>query len=134
MSGLGGAIALLALTALGVWVLGPFVLRLGGGLLLLYGLLQLATAGSWVVPVVVGFLTIGAGEALADFKRRSARVGELDELCPDTGKVKFASEHDAQQEIERNQDLYDRGLENRYRLERAYPCEFCGWWHVTSQA
>lgn len=148
MSGLVETIALVALIALGGWLLGPFVLRFGGGLLILYGLLQLLTGGAWVLMVVLGFLAVGAGEELSDFKRRLGsprgmrrsptrdlprRVGERGEPCPGNSKVKFEDEHEADQEIARNQDRHDRGLAD-YRLERAYLCEHCGWWHVTSQA
>jgi len=141
-----------ALAGVAAWVLGPFLVRVGGVLLILNGVIQLAIGQSWAWWVLAGLLVVGVGQALGEARDRLAagqrhatrsptggrslppRVGGQGELCRETGKVKFAAEYEAEQEIERNQDLYDRGLAD-YRLERAYLCdEFCGWWHTTSQA
>jgi hypothetical protein len=143
---------MVGLGALGVWIFGPFVLRLLGGLFLLGGVCALAIGAPGIVYLVVGFLTLGAGQLLADFKRGGRpvktgegsyghcdddppeRIGTLKEPCPETGKVKFATEDDAREEIQRSQRRFDHGGDDRYRLERCYECEFCGWWHTTSQA
>jgi len=74
------------------------------------------------------------GGQIIDIALPPATVAERDGICPQTGKVCFADEYDAQQEVERNQAVYDQGLEDRFRLERTYPCKFCGWWHTTSQS
>jgi len=60
------------------------------------------------------------------------QVGRQDEPCEETGKVKYRDVHEAESKVALNQARYDRG-EVEYRLERAYCCEFCGWWHATSQ-
>jgi len=62
-----------------------------------------------------------------------ARVGRQEDLCFKTEKVKYADEYEAQAAIEQNHERYWRG-EVEYRLERCYLCEFCDWWHTTSQA
>lgn len=43
-------------------------------------------------------------------------------LCKETGKRKYRSKLDA---MFANADLP--------QMKRAYPCEFCGMWHVTHQ-
>lgn len=162
MAEVGSTIALLALIGVGVWLFGSFALRVGGLVLFFLGLFGLLTGttealvilimgavgwlgGHWLYrvkhgayksPVAAGILErtpLDRGApSYEDAWDAHDRVGEQDEPCAETGKVKFADEDTAVEAVERNQERHDRGLQD-YRLERAYMCEFCSWWHVTSQ-
>lgn len=154
MAEVGGTIALLVLIGIGVWLFGSLALRVGGLLMFFLGLFGMITRTSGALLVVVlGVVAWLGGHwlyavkhgvhksslAAKVFERRPRhpqaqdRVGELEEPCIETGKMKFADQHAAVEAVQRNQDRFERGLEDRYRLERAYNCEFCNWWHVTSQ-
>lgn len=47
--------------------------------------------------------------------------------CRRTGKVKF-TRRTAREALERGQ-----GAGRKVEPQRTYRCEFCGWWHLTSQ-
>lgn len=79
----------------------------------------------WLVP---NFKLRGSERPLVD-----TRVGPLSEPCPNTGKVKFVDEFAADRVVERSWRRHERGEEDRPPLQRSYRCEFCDWWHVTSQ-
>lgn len=134
---IGGPLLAIASWVLHVayWVLTVII----GVLWLLKELILFLVGRSWGLWVLAGLLVLGAVGALTAFldsgsAPAATRVGTLEEPChgPDH-KVKFDTEHDAQQEVARNQDRYRRGLVD-YRLERSYVCELCGWWHNTSHA
>lgn len=137
-------------------VIGGPLLAVGSGVLrVIYWLLTIVVALLWIVKELILFLVgrswglgilavllvLGAGGALAGFlgprpspAATPPRVATPEEPCHvPPFKMKFETEHDAQQEVARNHNRYDRGLVD-YRLERSYVCEFCGWWHNTSQA
>ena len=152
------SIVLLALIALGIWLFGSIALRVGGLLLLFLGgfgiltgtsealvLLVLGTvawlAGHWLYGVKHGgYKSALAAQVLNRMPAipwtpgagSSDRIGALDEPCPTTGKVKYQDERSALHAVAENQHRYAQGFAD-YRLQRPYVCEFCGWWHATSQ-
>lgn len=163
MAELAGTLALLALIGVAVWLFGSFALRAGGLLLFFLGLFGLITGtpealvmvvlgigawlgGHWLYAVKHGVHKSALAGKLLDWSVPHRRApfdeddawdtsdggDEPDSPCFETGKVKHADEVTALETVRRNQDRYDRGLKE-YRLERAYLCEFCDWWHVTSQ-
>lgn len=120
-----------------------------GTFLIVIGVLDLLMPGGDAsadfVLIVLGLLIRGLGRTSYDWMRPAprdrpttyyddapAQVGRQDEPCEETGKVKYRDLHEAQRKVALNQARYDEG-EVEYRLERAYCCEFCGWWHGTSQ-
>lgn len=137
-----GTIGLLALIGLGVWLFGPFVLRVGGVFIALLGVFGLLTGTPEAVAlVVIGAVAWGAGTLLGKLKQSGGRprfpvpadgVDALDAPCRETGKVKYGDEDEGWEAIAANNSRYDRGLVD-YRLQRLYVCEFCGWLHATSQ-
>jgi len=135
-----GTIALLALIGLGVWLFGPFALRVGGVFIALLGVFGLLTGTSEAVALVVtGVVAWGAGTLLRRLKQgvgRRPRVRAPDDGAPDgpcvTGKVQYVNEEEGWEVIAANNERYDSGLVD-YRLQRLYACEFCGWLHATSQ-
>jgi hypothetical protein len=64
---------------------------------------------------------------------RGGRVGLRRRRCRASGKVKFARERVADACVQASRQRWERGRERRPPLQRSYRCEFCGWWHVTSQ-
>lgn len=111
-----------------------------GFLLLANGFFALIGGRSWIWWVLGGLLVIGAGQGLSEWLKRAGddifgrrrKIGARDEACPVTGKVKYATREDAEEEIRRNEMRHRQGRAE-YLLRRAYECEHCAWWHTTSK-
>ncbi len=76
MTALVSLLAVLALGSIAVWLVGSFALRVGGTLLLLAGLLGLATAtepGASVIALVLGALAWLAGHWIYAYRHHAFR-------------------------------------------------------------
>ena len=65
-----------------------------------------------------------------DRKRRSHKRKPKPKRCPETGKIKFPTQREANEAVGRALLSTETARNER----RSYKCERCGAWHLTSQA